>query len=159
MRQDFSHPGSRGNWRGVFRCAPVCVMLSIALASCGHDAPEERLRAAVGQLQLAIEERSSGSIEDSLAEDFIGPEGLDRKGARRMALGVFLRHRDVGVTLGPLRVDMKQDHATVEFTAVLTGGSGGLLPQSGRIYDVRTGWRMEGDEWRLTSAQWTAGPR
>ncbi|MDQ3510986.1 MAG: nuclear transport factor 2 family protein [Pseudomonadota bacterium] len=135
----------------------VCLLLAAALSSCGRAPPEERLREAIGQMQVAIEERDAGSIEDALAEDFIGPDGLDRTGARRLAQVVFLRHRDVGVTLGPLRVDMKQDHATVEFAAVLTGGSGDLLPDSGRIYDVRTGWRMEGDEWRLTSAQWSAG--
>ena len=31
-----------------------------------------------------------------LADDFIGPDGLDREGARRLAQALFLRYRDVG---------------------------------------------------------------
>lgn len=155
MQAHLGHPGSRGSLRSLVRCSLTCVVLAGALSSCTQAAPEERLRDTVGQLQAAVEQRDPGAIEDTLAEDFIGPQGLDRKGARRLAQAMFLRHRDVGIALGPLQVDLKQEHATVEFTAVLTGGSGGLIPDSGRIYDVRTGWRMEGDEWRLTNAQWS----
>ena len=36
----------------------------------------------------------------------------------------------------------------------MTGGSGGLLPQSGQVYDVTTGWRQDGDEWELVTAEW-----
>lgn len=156
MRLGISYPGSDLTWGQFVRCGLLCVIVAAASTSCGRGAPEERLREAVAQLQVAIESRDAGSIEDLLADDFIGPEGLDQKGARRLASGVFLRHRNVGVTLGPLHLDLKPDHATVEFTAVLTGGSGGFLPDSGRIYDVTTGWRMDGNGWRLTSAQWSA---
>ncbi|MDQ3288570.1 MAG: nuclear transport factor 2 family protein [Pseudomonadota bacterium] len=127
-----------------------------ALASCQQSPPEQRLREAVGELQLAVEGRDAGAIEDRLASDFIGPGALDRAGARRIAQAMFLRHRDVGVVLGPLEVQIQQEHATVEFTAALTGGRGGLLPESGRIYDVRTGWRLRDNEWQLTSAEWSS---
>ena len=42
----------------------------------------------------------------------------------------------------------------MRFDAAVTGGAGGLLPQSGQVYDVETGWRLEGGEWRLVNAEW-----
>lgn len=42
----------------------------------------------------------------------------------------------------------------MQFTAALTGGSGGLLPESGQIYEVETGWRLDDGEWRLIQADW-----
>ena len=89
-----------------------------------------------------------------LADDFVGPEGLDRAGAARLAQGAFLRYRDVGLTFGPLDITLRDDFATVRFTAAARGGSGGLLDQSAQVYDVETGWRRIDDEWLLTSARW-----
>ena len=54
----------------------------------------------------------------------------------------------------PLDMTISEGHATVRFTAALTGGSGGWIPDSGSLYRVETGWRRDGDAWRLTSARW-----
>lgn len=130
--------------------------LAAALAACHHTPPEQALRDTIAGFQQAIQERDSAGLRDVLAEDFIGPDGLDREGARRMAQVLFLRNRDVGLSLGPLDVAVQGDHATVHCTAVATGGSGGLLPDSGRIYNVTTGWRLDDDAWRLTNIDWTS---
>ena len=105
-------------------------------------------------MQAAIESRDASAVHALLAEDFIGPEGLDREGARRLAQGMFLRYRGVGATIGTLEIDLQDQHAKVGFDAVVTGGSGGLLPESGQAYEVETGWRLEGGEWRMVNAQW-----
>ena len=105
-------------------------------------------------LETAIEARDAGALEDVLAEDFAGPDGMDRTAARRLARVTFLRQRDVGVALGPLDMTISEGHATVRFTAALTGGSGGWIPDSGSLYRVETGWRLDGGEWRLVSATW-----
>lgn len=139
----------------VKRGLPVALLaLGLLLAACAQPPPEQRLREAIGELQAALDARASGGIGDRLAADFIGPDGLDRDGAIRMARLSFLRYRDVGVRLGPLDVQMQEAHARVGFTAALTGGSGGLLPDSARLYRVDTGWRLEDGEWLLTSADW-----
>lgn len=133
------------------------VALTVAwllLAACSRP-PEQALRDTMQSLQLAMEQRDASQVEDYLADDFVGPGGMDRDGARRLAALTFLRHRDVGVTLGPLDVSVLQEHATVRFTAALTGGSGRALPDAARLYQVETGWRLEGGDWRLTSARWT----
>ena len=139
--------------RALSRAAAWLAACVFLLAGCARTPPEEHLREAVGELQAAIGERNVSALDDMLAEDFIGPEGLDRSGARRMAQAMYLRYRDVGITLGPLDVDVQEQHATVRFTAALSGGAG-RLPESGQIYDVETGWRLEGGEWRLVNARW-----
>ncbi|KRB04389.1 hypothetical protein ASD86_18935 [Lysobacter sp. Root690] len=130
-------------------------MLALLLSACGEQAPpEQRLRATVQQLHETIQQRDPSALEDFLAKDFVGTNGLDRLGARRMAMALFLRYRNVGVKLGPLKVQMKPGHATVSFTTALTGAAG-TIPDAAQIYDVQTGWREEDGQWRLTSARWT----
>lgn len=127
----------------------------VVLTGCSTPPPEEALRAQVSRLELAIEAREPGAVADLLADDFAGPEGMDRSAARRLAQLSFMRHRDVGLALGPLDIALQgSDHATVRFTAALTGGSGGWLPERGRLYRVETGWRRDGGDWSMTSATW-----
>lgn len=137
------------------RMRPLLVPMLLVLAACSHPAPEEALRKEVDAMRTAVEARDAGELSDGIAKDFIGPEGMDRKGATRLAQVVFLRNRDIGVTMGPLDVAMREGGATVKFTAALTGGSGGMLPASGQVYDVSTDWRQNGDEWELVAAEWT----
>ncbi|MEN1940511.1 nuclear transport factor 2 family protein [Luteimonas sp. MJ174] len=117
------------------------------------------MREAFDGLQAAIEERDAGDVASFLAEDFIGPAGLDREGARRLAALHFLRNTDVGVLPGPLDVELQDDHARIRFGAVLSGGDGGLLPDSARAWQVDTGWRLVDGDWLMVSADWTSALR
>ena len=130
------------------------LILLLALVACARTLPEQALRQQMQTMQGAIEAGDAGTIEGMLAEDFIGNEGMDRREARRLATAMFMRYRDVGVGFGPLQVQLQGDHATASFTAVVTGGDGGALPGNGQVYDVTSGWRRDGNEWRLVNAQW-----
>ena len=129
-------------------------VLAFCLVGCSRTPPEQALREAMAELQQGVEARDADVIEERLAEDFVGPEGLDRDGARRIAALQMMRHEKLGLTIGPLDVRVQDDHATVRFTAAATGGSGGLIPDSAEVYEVETGWRLEDGEWRMTSASW-----
>lgn len=142
-------------WRQ--RCAGIALVMlaSLVQAGCARTAPEQALREAMSELQATIDRRDAPGLKALLADDFIGPEGLDRDGARRLAQGMFLRYRDIGAKVGPLAIIVHDDlHASVRFNAAVSGGAGGLLPESGQLYDVDTSWRLEDGEWRLVSAQW-----
>lgn len=136
----------------------VCAVLAGVLAGCGSPDSEAALRQAAAELQAAVQARDPGAVRAHLSDDFIGPEGLDRDGARRLVAAHLLRHRQIGVTVGPLDVALSDDatHATVRFRAILTGGSGGLLPDTGNAYQVHSGWRLESGQWRMSSVQWEA---
>lgn len=139
----------RASVAGLLLC-----LLPVMLAGCSRTPPEQALREQVAALQAAIEEKRSDALSEILADDFVGEGGLDRAGARRLAMLHFMRNAEVGLQVGPLDVAISDDHATVRCTVLLTGGTGRLLPQSGRLYEVETGWRRAGDDWRMTSANW-----
>ena len=131
------------------------LLLAMVVVACARPDPEVALREAVAELQSTIEQREPAAMQQHLAEDFIGNDGLDRDGARRLAAGLLLRHRDVAIDTGPLRLELAGEHAVVRFTAMLRGGSGRLLPDAARVYEVETGWRLEDGRWQMTSARWT----
>jgi hypothetical protein len=141
---------SQQGWRGSFWQA---ALVAVLLGACARTPPEAQLRATIVQLQAAVEERDGSALQEVVAEDFIGPGGLDRSGARRMAQATFLRYRDVSVNLGPLDIELREQHATVRFTAAVTGGAG-MLPDSGQVYDVETGLRLVDGDWQLVNAAW-----
>lgn len=138
----------------------LCAAAVPGLAGCARTPPEQALREAVDETAAAIESRDAGALQRRLADDFIGPEGMDRDAARRLATLHFMRHDALGVTLGPREATLHGERATVRFSAALTAGSGRLLPDAARVYRVETGWRLVDGDWRMTSAEWMpAGAR
>lgn len=134
----------------------ITLLLLLALAACQRETPEQAVRKQVAAMQLAIDARDAGDIEALLADDFVGNEGIDKRGAKQLAAGVFLRHRDVAAKVGPVSVELRgQTDAIARFGVLATGGSGGLLPDSGQVYQFETGWRLVDGEWKLLNASWT----
>jgi hypothetical protein len=79
---------------------------------------------------------------------------MDRKQLQQMLTLIALRNADIGVTIGPVEVEVIGERATAKFTLGASGGSGRFLPDRAQVYDVTTGWRLEGGEWMLISAEW-----
>ena len=143
----------RGFQRAV---AAMAVITALLVAGCGKDDPEQAVRLQVEAMQAAIDARDAGDVEDLLARDFVGNDGMDRRAIRQLAAGVFLRHREVAAKVGPVSVELRgKSDAIARFSVLATGGSGGFLPESGQVYQVETGWRLVDGEWKLLSANWT----
>lgn len=140
----------------ALRWVPLLASAVLLASGCARPAPEEALRSVIGDVQHSIEARDAAALRRYLAEDFIGPGGMDRDQARRTAALYMMQHQSVGLTMGPLDIQLQEPNATVRFSAALTGGSGRLLPDRANLYQVETGWRMEHGQWRITSARWSA---
>jgi hypothetical protein len=153
----------RDNWIGAQPCGAgkrsgllrVFVMLFLVLVcfGCTKTPPEQALRSTITQMQQAGSEKDVAALMKNFAEDFSGSEGMDHKQFRQYVSLIWLRHKDIGIQMGPLDVTMMDDRATVNFTVALSGGEG-LIPDQGQIYQVQTGWRRKGDDWLLISANW-----
>lgn len=129
------------------------LVATAGLAACRHAPPEQALRSTIAGMQVAAQAKDTDALFEPIAEDFAGEGGMDRKDFRRYVTLVGFRQAKVGASLGPLDVKMFGDRATVTFTAALTGGPG-WLPEQAQVYQVQTGWRLEGNDWKLISAQW-----
>ena len=142
--------------RGFRRFATATALVLCAmLGSCSRSDPEQAVRDRIASVQEAVDARDAGQIEAFLADDFIGNDGMDRRAIRQLAAGVFLRHRDVSARIGPVDVELRgEDEAVARFTVAAAGGSGGLLPEQGQLYQVETGWRRVDGEWMLLNASW-----
>jgi hypothetical protein len=140
---------------GKARSAVVAALLGIllGLGACRHAPPEQALRDTIARMQEAGEKGDVDALFDPIAEDFSGSEGMDRTAFRRYVTLVRMRQKAVGVTLGPIDVKLFGDRASANFTATITGGPG-FLPDQAQIYDIETGWRLEGADWKLINAKW-----
>ncbi len=138
----------------------IALLLAIALGGCSNDSPEQAVRQRIDALQAAIDARDAGDIQALLAEDFVGNDGIDKRGAQQLAAAVFLRHRQVAAKVGPVSVELRgQADAIARFGVLATGGAGGLLPEQGQLYQVETGWRLVDGDWQLLNASWTPAGR
>jgi hypothetical protein len=139
-------------WPGRF---PACfLLLALTLvAGCSREPPEQALRGTIAGMQAAAETREVSAMFEHVAQDFSGPQGMDRETFRRYVLAITMRNQSLGVQLGPLDVKLFGERATVAFTAGTRGGAN-WFPDRVQVYQVETGWRMDGGEWKLVSARW-----
>lgn len=130
------------------------VLLVLLLAGCSKPPAEERLRERFEAMRSAVLERRPGDFMDGVAEDFTGEGNIDRAAMHNLLRAQLLRNADIGATVGPLDIRIDGERATMEFTMVLTGGSGGLIPERANGWAVKTGWRDGDDGWQVYFAEW-----
>jgi hypothetical protein len=127
---------------------------TLLLGACSREPAEVRLRATIDAMQAAAIERRPGDFMEQVADDFVGRDGMDRAALHNLLRVQLLRNAKIGASFGPLEIEMQEPRATVRFTLVLTGGSGGLLPERAQGYAITSGWREVDGEWQLFLAEW-----
>ncbi|MCW4455157.1 nuclear transport factor 2 family protein [Flavobacterium sp. MXW15] len=132
----------------------LSLLMLLVLGGCQRQPPEQRLRETIAQMQAAVEARDSRAFMTHVAEDFAGNGGMDRAALQQMLRAQLLVNASVGVHPGPVSVELAGNTAVVRFTVALTGGSGRLLPERGRVQAITSGWREVDGRWQLYHAQW-----
>jgi hypothetical protein len=143
-----------GIWAGWLACALFTV------AGCHHTPAEQVIRDTIDAMHQAGEKHDIDGVVAPMADDFAGRDtdnelNVDRKEFRRYLTLVQMQEGgSLHATLGPLTVALQgTDHATADFTMLVTGGKG-LLQGDGQMQQVYTGWRLDGSKWELISAEW-----
>ncbi len=138
-----------------FSCLGL-VAFVLLLAACAERSDDEtRLRERLDSMEQAIEEGRVGDFMDAVAEDFTSARGdLNRAGLGLLLRRERLARQSISVQRSNLQIELHDSgRATLAFHALATGGSG-WLPSEGRVWAIETGWRLDGDEWMLVSADW-----
>jgi ketosteroid isomerase-like protein len=139
----------------IMRSIAICLFVAVLLAACARTPDEQRIRAAITTMQHAVETHDARGFIAYVSSDFSGNDGaVDRDGLANLLRSQVLRNEQVGVTLGPIDVELQGSRAIARVTATLTGGSGGLLPEHGAIYAFTSGWKKDGSDWRCYNASW-----
>jgi hypothetical protein len=138
----------------VMRTVLVCGAL-LVIAACSRTPDDQRIRDTIQAMQQAAEARNPRQFLEHVTPDFSGNQGsVDRDGLGNILRAIVFRDEKVGVTLGPIDVDIQGNRATASLIATLTGGQGGLLPEHGAIYSIKSGWRRDGKDWICFAATW-----
>lgn len=157
MRIPYSERANASRWT---RLAANFSLLSIIAAltmlnACSRPSDEQQIRAAIEEMQLAMEAGTPKDFMQTIAEDFTGDDGqLDRSALHNLLRAQVLGNARIGVTLASIDVELQDDRATVKVTATLSGGNGHWIPERGAIYRIESGWRKQGGDWLCISAQW-----
>ncbi len=139
----------------IFTLSACLCALLLLLVGCAGDPDQAALEETIAEAQSAAENGEMGEVIALVTQDFAGQGGrYDKQMLRRMLAAIRLRHSDVGISRVSTEYEMGESFATVKMKLLLTGGSGGMLPESGRLVDLETRWRVEDGAWRLTSAEW-----
>lgn len=138
--------------RPIALCAVFVIVLTCA---CSRTPDEQRIRTAVEAMQQAAEQGNPRDFMAHVSDDFVGNDAdFDRNALANLLRAQVFHNELVGVTLGPIEVELQDARATVHVTATFTGGSGGLLPERGSIYSITSGWKRNGRDWVCYSARW-----
>ena len=130
-------------------------LAALLLPACSRTPDEQRIRETIAAMQTAMEGRQPRDFMAHIAADFTGNDGsVDHEGLHNILRAQALSNEKLGVTLGPVAIDLHGDRATADLIATFTGGSGGMLPEHGAVYSIHSAWRREGSEWRCYSGTW-----
>ncbi len=131
----------------------------IGLGGCHRTPDEQRIRNAITTMAQALEHGQPREFMKYVADDFTGNDGnYDRNGLHNLLRGEVLRNDQIGVTLGPIDIELQGDRAIVHNSATFTGGAGGILPERGAVYTFASGWKREGSRWLCYNANWQRKP-
>jgi len=128
--------------------------LLAVLAACSREGPEGRIRKAFEGARGAVEAGDAAGAAAVLSPKFMGPEGMDRAGARLLLGGVLGREK-VGVTVLSQKVEVDGARAVQSLELVLTGRAGGeLLPGDRARKSLTLRWELRDGAWLVREAQW-----
>lgn len=150
---------TRPNWLRA-TAYTVITLQALWLSACGPPPPtEQAIITAIKEMAAGIEQRDSSAVVEhfhpdlQISERHHGNVDLDK--LRRIMAAAFFRHRNISVVLTNIQVtpdNIRDDLASAQFNALVTGGSGGILPDQAQLYRIESQWRNDGD-WKLISLQ------
>ncbi len=132
------------------------MVLQLLISGCQDTPPEEAIKAALSELEEAVEAGDTSTILDRLTDSAVIHRGqsMDRKTLQRTLVGLFFRYPKRQLTLAGIRIEMAPNGTTARarFTALVWGGRN-TLPEKADSYQVDSHWVLEGGDWKIESLE------
>jgi outer membrane biogenesis lipoprotein LolB len=146
------------------RVALVCISLvwtALALLTACSDSasPEQQVRAVIESMETAAEARDVGDLLEHISANYRDAQGQDRTEASRYARGYFIANQSVHLLT---RIESLEFPAPDEARVKLQVGMAGRGSEAGAaglstdLYDFNLALIREGDEWKVSYADWDA---
>ena len=151
------------HWRPPDRFFQHVLTLALAaavLGACGpEDTVEQKIIREIRSMESALEAGERRNFLNHVSDDFRGQSGsMTRDELRAYVVFQLGRNKNLEARLFPITVSERGEReATAVFRALVTGGPN-WIPERGQLYKIDTWWRLEGDEWKLISADWEPIP-
>jgi len=133
-------------------------LIVLLLAACGEKlSVEQQVIATLEVMEEAAEQGEHFEFMNHVADSFGGQQGsMDRREFHRFMIFQINQNRRLHAQFFPIYVrETGEERASAHFKILVTGG-GGLLPDSGQLFEVETQWLLEGSDWKLDKADWEA---
>ena len=140
--------------------SPFLWVALAALTACSDAAsPEQQVRAVIDSMEVAAEARDVGDLMQHLSDNYRDAQGQDRQQAALYARGYFISNQSVHLLTRVESLEFPApDEARVKLQVGMAGrggetGQGGL---SADLHDFDLVLVREGDEWKVSYADWGA---
>lgn len=133
-------------------------LAAFLLVACGEKlSVEQQIIATLQVMEEAAEQGEHFEFMGYVANSFSGQYGsMDRREFHRFMIFQINQNRRLHAQFFPIYVqESGKDLASAHFKLLVTGGAG-LLPESGRLFEVETQWLRDGNDWMLEKADWEA---
>ena len=146
--------------RPPFPRSPFFWVALAVLTACSNDAsPEQQVRAVIASMEAAAEARDVGELMEHISANYRDGQGMDRTEASRYARGYFVANQSVHLLTRIERLEFPSpDEARVKLQVGMAGRTGepGTASLTADLYDFDLALIREGDEWKLSYADWRA---
>lgn len=133
-------------------------LAALLLVACGEKlSVEQQIIATLQVMEEAAEQGEHFEFMGYVANSFSAQHGsMDRREFHRFMIFQINQNRRLHAQFFPIYVqESGKDLASAHFKLLVTGGAG-LLPESGRLFEVETQWLRDGNDWMLEKADWEA---
>ena len=139
---------------------PIFWVAFAVLTGCGDPAsPEQQVRAVIDSMETAAEARDVGDLMEHISANYRDAQGQDRAEASRYARGYFIANQSVHLLTRIESLEFPSpDEARVKLQVGMAGrpGAPGSSSVSTDLYNFDLALVREGDEWKVSYADWQA---
>ena len=140
--------------------SPISWVALVPLTACSDPAsPEQQVRDVIAAMETAVEARDVGDLMEHVSPNYRDGQGQDRAEASRYARGYFVANQSVHLLTRIESLEFPSpDEARVKLQVGMAGRSGepGAASLSADLYDFDLALIREGDDWKLSYADWRA---